>query len=480
MLLMNQFGIIIQETTAGLNLQYSSPFLEINDPEIKQTIIDERILASQLSNLSDVYSVQITKNYKVYSLIVTNITDFVGRSGYYVIRLYAPRAVKLDDFENILSKIKEKYNSYSKANNYSTQNYDDILSSILIIENNKKEYLSIKSNTNCYCYFDETSSITTLSTIFNTKSVHLFNKLYAFNKTKAASNSIIESTGLKLFSNQELKEIIVINDFRILKELRVNDIDLDFNSNQTELNILCQSNDTITYRTVNDKKFLPVTSNPFYIQNAVKEERSHPSKRQHKNDSKYDQYGIYAIVGIFCIIILGLVWYISHDEENPSSDSEDQTSTTESTVEDDKNKPIDTSKKSEITFSFEGNTEDSVFKTESPKLEKYRFRFEDSKWQFKNTKGKNEYQDFYIEKIEEINRIDTLNFDASKQEELKTKLEEISGKLLQKKSEIKVKQTIPSPKSATKGKVKSTKVNAKQENGITPSTTTRDESDIKE
>ena len=57
---MNQFGLIIQETTAGSNQQFVSSHLDINSPEIKETITDERTLASQLANLSDVYSVQVT------------------------------------------------------------------------------------------------------------------------------------------------------------------------------------------------------------------------------------------------------------------------------------------------------------------------------------------------------------------------------------------------------------------------------------
>ena len=111
---MNQFGLIIEETTAGSNLQFVSSLLDINSPEIKETLTDERTLASQLANLSDVYSVQVTKNYKVYSLIVTNLTDFLGRSGYYAIRLYGPKGVNLTNFENILANIKEKYNNYTK------------------------------------------------------------------------------------------------------------------------------------------------------------------------------------------------------------------------------------------------------------------------------------------------------------------------------------------------------------------------------
>jgi hypothetical protein len=112
---MNQFVIIIQETTAGSNQQFVSTHIDINSPEIKGTITDERTLASQLANLSDVYSVQVTKNYKVYSLIVTNSTDFIGRSGYYAIRLYGPKGINLSNFENILANIKEKYkDEYTK------------------------------------------------------------------------------------------------------------------------------------------------------------------------------------------------------------------------------------------------------------------------------------------------------------------------------------------------------------------------------
>jgi len=60
--MMNQFGLIIQETTAGSGQQFVSSHLDLNNPEIKETITDERFIATQLANLTDVYSVKITNN----------------------------------------------------------------------------------------------------------------------------------------------------------------------------------------------------------------------------------------------------------------------------------------------------------------------------------------------------------------------------------------------------------------------------------
>ena len=210
--MMNQFGLIIQETTAGSGQQFVSAHLDVDNPEIKETITDERFIATQLANLTDVYSVQITKNYKVYSLIVTDLGDFLGRSGYYAIRLYGPKGVNLTNFEIILDDIKKEYNKYTNSNNVNNQNYDAILSSILIIENERKNFISQKSDVNCYYYFEETN--TTLSTVFNTKGINLVHKVYAFNKEKAVGENSAVSLGLKPYTpiNSSQKEINIIKE----------------------------------------------------------------------------------------------------------------------------------------------------------------------------------------------------------------------------------------------------------------------------
>lgn len=387
---MNQFGLIIQETTAGSNQQFVSTHLDINSPEIKETITDERTLASQLANLSDVYSVQVTKNYKVYSLIVTNLTDFLGRSGYYAIRLYGPKGVNLTNFESILANIKEKYNNYTKSNTLNNQNYDDILSSILIVENDRKNFVAVKSTVNCFYYFDDTNS--TLSTVFNTKGVNLVHKIYAFNKNKAVNESIALTTGLKSFSqiNASQKEINVNNYYGVLNELKINDQLVDFNPNLSEFNVLCQTTDRVVYNAKDDKTYKTITSNSIEVEKKFVRSYSGSNHRKKKNNSNT----MYLIMGFMVLVIGGGMFYFFNQDDNTSSnDTTEMNSTTNDLENGQKNvdQEINHTNTNKLEFDKKpyNNTSDFEYTTSyNDKLSKYKFVFAGNEWAYiekKNT-----------------------------------------------------------------------------------------------
>jgi 5-hydroxyisourate hydrolase-like protein (transthyretin family) len=87
--------------------------------------------------------------------------------------------------------------------------------------------------------------------------------------------------------------------------------------------------------------------------------------------------------------------------------------------------PTDTIK--EIVFELDGNIEDSTYLTNFLKLNKYRFKFDNKKWSYKNTEQKDTYVNFYKENIDEIMKKDSLNNKDFKKDEFINKLEEISG-----------------------------------------------------
>ena len=400
---MNQFGLIIQETTAGSNQQFVSAHLDINSPEIKETITDERTLASQLANLSDVYSVQVTKNYKVYSLIVTNLTDFLGRSGYYAIRLYGPKGVNLTNFESILANVKEKYNNYTKSNSLNNQNYEDILSSILIIENDRKNIVSLKSAMNFFYYFDDANS--TLSTVFNTKGVHLVHKIYAFNKNKAVNESIALTSGLKSFSqiNASQKEINVINNYGVLNELKINDQLIDFNPNLTEFNVLCQNTDTVVYNAKEDKTYKTITNNFISIEKKFvprpQPQNTYHSSNNHKK--KNNANAMYLILGLMVLVIGGGIFYYLNQNPLPTIEGEGySTNPTGDSITLDK----DTIKKIKFNERINPKNKNKEYTTNYPKLKKYVFSYGgNNKWSFSNTEGRNIMGDFYKKTLDDFN-----------------------------------------------------------------------------
>lgn len=444
--MMNQFGLIIQETTAGSGQQFVSAHLDVNNPEIKETITDERFIATQLANLTDVYSVQVTKNYKVYSLIVTDLADFLGRSGYYAIRLYGPKGVNLTNFESILASIKEKYNSYTKSNSLNNQNYDAILSSILIIENDRKSNISLKNDINCFYYFEETN--TTLSTVFNTKGVNLVHKIYAFNKEKALDENSAASLGLKAYSpiNSSQKEINIINNHRILKELKINNQTIDFNPNVSDFNLICRTSDAVVYNTTDDKNYRQI-DNTFqsiekkHVPRPVPKPKPYPGNGRRKK-TFWEENGVYLGILLLTIMIAGSSWWFLARENEPSTIKFEQTETTTIIT--------DTIKK--IEFEFDGPTQDSVFKTSYPKLDIYRFKFEDGDWSYK--KDNQKYGEFYIEDIQKI--IDNNHLTVKVfSDDFKIKLKEKSGHEVENKPKDNNSTTLITRKTTT-GKPPST------------------------
>jgi hypothetical protein len=379
--MINQFGLIIQETTAGSGQQFVSTHLDINSPEIKETITDERTLAAQLANLSDVYSVQVTKNYKVYSLIVTNLTDFLGRSGYYAIRLYGPKSVNLNDFERILATIKEKYINYGKSNTLNNQNYEDILSSILIHKNERNNIVSLKDKNQYFYYFDEDNS--TLGTVFNTKGVHFVHKIYAFNKNKAVNESIALNSGLKSFTQtkETLKEIKIVNHDSILNDLKINDQQVDFNPNLSDFTLVCQNYDIVVYNAQDDKTFKTITNNFISIEKKfvsiydTEDSNSSATKRKKKSNNK----AIYLIVGLMVLLIGGGVFYTYFNpfgtEEKGVQETDNSGNTEGDTVNNQSKAP------NEIEPEFDTTIDGKKY---NEKLKSYVFMLKDKEWLYKN------------------------------------------------------------------------------------------------
>lgn len=450
---MNQFGLIIQETTAGSNQQFVSSHLDINSPEIKETITDERTLASQLANLSDVYSVQVTKSYKVYSLIVTNLTDFLGRSGYYAIRLYGPKGVNLTNFESILANIKEKYNNYTKSNTLNNQNYEDILSNILIVENDRKNFVAMKSTMNCFYYFDDANS--TLSTVFNTKGVNLVCKIYAFNKNKAVNESIALTSGLKSFSqiNASQKEINVINNYGVLNELKINDQLIDFNPNLTEFNVLCQTNDVLVYNAKDDKTYKTITNNFITIEKKfvprTETKKSYSSSNQRKN--KNNANAMYLIVGLMVLVIGGGIYRFLPTE---TTQVDTQITGTNDTIPGHEETEDTIAKGIEFQKQSYKKTKDFEYITSYPKLRIYKFIYTNNEWTY--SKNNDTPKVFFIKTLEK--------FELSDEEERSfiKELEKISGNSILQEAKVENISIKPEAKEKAKTEKKEAKTKKKE------------------
>lgn len=424
---MNQFGLIIQRTTSGLNDMYVSENLkEIRlSSEIEQTTDDENKYATKLANQSDVYAVQLTTNYRVYSLVITDATDSFGRAGFYAIRLYTPKKYTSANFDKNLQLINKKYLEYeNNGTPKNSQDYDNLLRYDIPLEVKQLDFLHAKSNENTFCFYDPSN--TQLSNIFNAKSVALFNKLYAFNQERAVSSEIIKSLGLKSFeeTKSNLRETFVTNNYKILKELKINNAPIEFNPNQTDFTVVLKKDDIIEYNTTDDLKFRQAAG---AIINIELKRTAPPRPRGPKKQTFLEEFGLYLIV-LVMIAVLGIgSWYFILRDETPIPTEYNQEFTDQQPQVNNQN----------IVFipDPEGSPMDSTYKTNFPKLEKYRFQFINKKWKYKNKEGKDIYNDFYVNNLDEIIKKDSLDFGEDLKLTFFKNLKEISGHDVIKKEE---------------------------------------------
>jgi hypothetical protein len=427
---MNSIGLIIQRTTSGLNDMFVSDNLkEIRSSiEIESTTDDENKYATKLANQSVVYSVQLTKNYRIYSYINTDATDTFGRAGFYAIRLYTPKKNRLTNFEERLNLINNKYVEFEKNGiSKNSQDYSELLKLEINFEINQQEFICLKSKENAFFLYDINN--TQLSNLFNEKSISFYNKVYAFNKEKAVATDLIKSIGLIEFNSSfnNLKEVLINNPYRVLKELKVNTISLDFRSEITEFSVVLKSGDNLEYNTTDNPKFKFVTGLNVIIEKKQIAHSKPNNQNQYKKNGFWEENGIYLTILFLTLILAGGAWYYFEENENK------ETKTNVIIVENTETK-IDSTN---IEFEFDGNSKDSsVFKTSYSKLNKYRFRLDNKKWSYKNTHGKNKYVSFYKTNLDEIIGSENIALSDSIKNILINNLEKISGQEIKEKDEI--------------------------------------------
>lgn len=433
---MNSLGLIIQRTNtnAGFNDVFISDNLkEIrNTVEIENTAKDERDFSTKIANQSDVYVVELTKNFRVYSLIINdNIYDSFGRAGFYAVRLYTEKKYPLGNFEEKLHAINKKYIEFEKngiAKN--SQDYLDLLVQNAPLEVKQQDYIYQKSNDNAFCFYDPNN--TQLNNLFNDKAIALYNKVYAFNREKAVSGEIIQSIGLKIFDSTKnnLKEVIINNNFRILNELKINNIPLDFKADETELVVLLKNEDVLEYNTLDNPNFKKAIGDLIHVEKKKIVTDPKDPNRGRKKPSFWEENGIYLAIVFLTIALGGGAWYIFSeedkiDEENKIVNEQPQNVKSEIKID-----------STTIAFVTEGSVKDSsVFKTNYPKLEKYRFRLDNKKWFYKNTKGKKKYVDFYKSNVDEIIKKDSLNLNESQKNSFIENLEKMGNQEIIEKKE---------------------------------------------
>jgi hypothetical protein len=428
---MKFYGLLIQQTISGLDNQYVSDHLNITNPEVEATLTDERMVA-QLAKQSDVYCIQITQNFCVYSLIDTNVTDNFKRPGFCAIRLYFHKSNSqgINSIQQHLLKVKDRYNGFLKSNNVSSQNYDDIITSILFTENIVSSPVGIRNSNDAFVYLNESQNI---ERVFSDARCFLFKKVYVFDINKANESSILTNLGLVSFDDYVslIKKIDLNDPLEIIEGIYINKILVPFKKAEKKYAIYCETKDTVSYNTKDNSIIKPVDNSPYTIQKAITTPKvlTYVPPKQEPPFPKSAMFFVF----FFMLSFIGFgIWYLM-DGMEPEPGFGFTTSIGPSQGEKASKDSLANISQDKLPIVFSRDSSDTlemVYKTNFPKLTKYRFRFKNGGWSYKNIERKNSYVAFDSSTIKTFNKVDSLQFDERKIAEFINALEQASGKSL--------------------------------------------------
>lgn len=221
---MSNFEIIIQETTAGLNTMFRSHHSLLGDEDLSKILEDERIDSVQVQKKSIFYSVRVTKNCRVYSLIDPKITDNFDRSGYRVTHLISTNKLIGDqNFVKTLELIADKFNEYKSNGMLGEQDYSGILQSIKEVK--YSSFVCFQGYKKYYTTFHK-AGVSSLNETLNSKNIFLAEKIYAFEE-EVFNESIAKSLGLQKLEGELFKEYKVSYDAGYLKRIIVDNKEIN-------------------------------------------------------------------------------------------------------------------------------------------------------------------------------------------------------------------------------------------------------------
>jgi len=419
--------LIIQQTITGLENQFVSENLRSRQRELAVSLTDERLLATQLANHSDVYSFQVAGAFKVFSLIGTNVSDSFGRAGFYAIRIYVAKEMQVNSIHGVLNAIGERYLKLLESHSSLNENFADLLNSVLIIKENQNDYIFTPAKEDAVVYLEESE---TIDNIFRKRECSLFNKVYVFQKGIAVDVEIALRQGMVHLQKEDsrAREINLSDPENILKEVAINGQKAEFNRGAKEFTVLCWDNDRVTYNTIDDNT-LRAVAHDHIIRSKTRTQTSKPKNRT--AGARVDLI----IAAVLIVVLAGGVWYFLN--KTSEAETNGQMASAHSPVPDSSGKKAASSPENKaIVFTLVSDTIknesdqkkwifDSAYRTQYPKLDKYRFVFKVNQWRFKNIVSKNSYEPFDHKTVNSIFKKDTLP--EEKKQEFIAALENVSS-----------------------------------------------------
>ena len=321
---MNNIGIIIQKLQ-GNGLDFNVfPNIEVLELKNKfnNATEDERDTPGKVGD-KPIYVLQNTISYKIYSLIIG--TRDGGRAGFYAIRIFIPVNSILQNFTTILNEVHSNYLSNPNSITNDSQIYNE---SIIKVKGNCKmgsTYVIIDNLINNKFIYYDSNNIAAIDSIFNSKETNYFNKLFAFQKPNNADEikdeiSIQNIVYQKYNFNEDFQEIKIKGRLDLIKKIKVNGKELDFNGNSDDLVLLIKKSDKVEYLLKeNGIKKVNEFSNEITI-SIIRRNISDPP--QHSFFKKYGTWIIFA-----CGLILLLLMIVNPDVNNGNENEQAVTDT---------------------------------------------------------------------------------------------------------------------------------------------------------
>lgn len=456
-----EIKIVIQQTEDGSKVVYPINYNEFSNENKKYafSLKDE----AHKADFANAYSLQMNHEFKVYSLISSEIKDYLGRSGsFFAIRVIIPNHKSIDEIHGLLNNIKERYMEYYQNKSMESLSFSDLIEAVedTTFGNNNNSYVVHGIDKEAFVLRDKSSS---LNTYFIQNAVKLVKCLYIFDKEK--TEPIVYEQMLPFDEVKQLYRKIEITSNGLLETLKVNDIEI----NKPKINtfdLITTTTEKVSYK-VKSKKEVKVLSS---FDNSIILQPEYKQTKQPNPKNKSGNEKAIIITTVFLIFaVLGFLGWIYWDS-NPINDVPDTTSPATNVpqiVKKEEDKQIT----NKVAFEeITNNKLEKRYKITSPKgLESFEFIY-NSSWSFINKKGQNIPVDFLKKSIKEILESNKeIKFNDTINKNFITELEKISGKEIPEETKPKVEETVVTKKKTAKTPVTSKSQNNGKSNSDTPS-----------
>ena len=464
-----EIKIFIQQTEDGSKVVFPIGYNELATEHSKFRFFlkDE----AHKADFANAYSIQINHEFKVYSLISSEITDYLGRSGsFFAIRVVIPNHKSIDEIHGLLNNIKERYMEHYQNKTMASLSFDDLTDAVEDnnFGNNTTTSVDHGIDKEAFVLWDKSSS---LNTFFIQNAVKLVKCLYIFDKEK--TEPIVYERMLPFDEVKQLYRKIKITSNGLLETLKVNDIEIN-KQNTNTFDLITTIDAKVTYKRKDKKEFKFLNG----LENSLTLQQEYQAPREPRDPSSNPDSSKPAIIAfsfLFVLLVGILGWFYWDSLKTENEDTEINSVSTPQIIKETENKNIivfkiiDTISKKEKRY--------GIVKPDS--LSSFEFIY-NSGWSYINKKGKNKPVDFSEKSIKEIFESKKINFNDTINNNFISELEKISGREIPAETKQKVQETVVAKKKTELNNKSLNKNKKETSNTDNKETTTQYSSEVKD